>query len=79
MSAGGAQRRTPWADVWCKGCNRASRIGQWVVCGDRCPFCDASALDRRAWVLLRLQQPQWPLRPKAGEVYMRQAAAEDAS
>jgi hypothetical protein len=64
-------RRSPWADVWCRRCCRASRVAQWIATADSCPYCGAPPTERRAWVLLRIGNPKWPLQPVIGMVYDR--------
>ncbi len=63
------QERSSLGDVWCRGCHRASRFGQWVPGGDACPHCGAAGSMRLPWILLRVRFPFLPFCPIFGQVY----------
>lgn len=69
MRATAHPKRTPWGDAWCRQCQRASRVGQWLSHANLCPHCGACGCNRMLWALLRPYHPGWPLHPVLGHLY----------
>lgn len=64
--------RRAW--LWCLHCERAYPLGSYRVVGDLqlCPYaeCDGdTALDLWPWGAVRVENPQYPIRPELGVVY----------
>lgn len=62
-------RRKALADMWCRQCSHASRLGQWVPTADHCPYCGVPSSQRLPWVWMRLYHPALPLCPVTGAEY----------